>query len=161
MLLLALLLVAALIIAWSTRAWSSGFGRRADTVTERMSLAAKICEASARNAFHVELDHSIESLPTLDDVMKSGFASEIHDDSVYVLGAYLGDVIIREIGGRWSRLAANEKYPKLTLASGEVFDPFDIVTAKMHFPEISLEQEVRRRLEPEPPAEEAPTEDVA
>src|SRR5947209_3233335 len=109
MLLLALLLAAALIIAWSTRAWSSGFGRRADTMTERMSLAAKICEASARSAFNVELDHSLESLSVLDQTISNDFAAAISDDSVYVLGAYLGDVILRELGGRWLRLTAEEK----------------------------------------------------
>ena len=160
MLLLALLLVAALIIAWSTRAWSSGFGRRADTVTERMSLAAKICIASARSAFNVELDRSLESLVTLDEIITKDFADEINDDSVYVLGAYLGDVILNERGGHWSRLNLQEKYPKLTLASGEVFDPFDIVTAKMHFPEISLEQVVRRRVAGSS-TEETPSEHVA
>ena len=161
MFLLALLIAAALIIAWTTRVWSSGFGRRADTVAERLSLAAKICEASARSAFNVELDRSLESLHTLDEIVTKDVASEMSDDSVYVLGAYLGDVILREIGGRWSRLEANEKYPKLLLANGEVFDPFDIVTAKMHFPEISLEQEVRRRLEPPTSAEENPSGNVA
>lgn len=159
MIFLALLLVAALIVAWSTRAWSAGFGRRADTITERMSLAAKICQAAARSAFSVELDHSLESLSSLDGIIDSDFASspQINDDSIHVIGAYLGDVFLREIGGRWSRLDASATYPKILLASGEEFDPFEVVSAKLHFPEISLEQEVRRRLESQASAEENAT----
>src|SRR5580658_160014 len=47
--------------------------RRHTRDEERMATGALICEAAARDAFGVELDHSVESIAMLDALISQGW----------------------------------------------------------------------------------------
>src|ERR1035437_8953806 len=97
MLTIVLLLLAGLAVIAVGRLVIVAFRKRRDTTGDQMELASRICEAAARDAFAIELDHSLESLTTLDELIERGFASarELPDDTLLVLGAYLGQVLVR------------------------------------------------------------------
>jgi hypothetical protein len=87
--------------------------RRSDYSDRKLERAAQICEASARDAFEVELDHTDASLATLDAMISEEW--EASDNStneklrgeLYILGAYVGDVLVRHHSAEWQSKAAS------------------------------------------------------
>jgi hypothetical protein len=103
---------------------------------ERFSTGALICEAAARDAFGVELDHSIESIAKLDELISQGWSQqaanpneEIPDELSFTLASYLGDVFVRNAGARWrhSNDGWSLSFPKLEI----VADPFNLIERKL------------------------------
>ncbi|MDP4199313.1 MAG: hypothetical protein Q8922_10615 [Bacteroidota bacterium] len=116
---------------------STAFGRRGTPTADRMDLAARICEASARDAFSIELDYSIESLPLLDNLIERGFASGsgATDDTKLVLAAYVGQVFVRAGKAIWQE-ARDDSNPRLLMRDNqEVVSPFEIINQKLQAPE--------------------------
>jgi uncharacterized RDD family membrane protein YckC len=76
---------------------------------ENAHEAAAEAVQSSREELGIELDYSIESLETLDrilnDVHVSGRKSREMGGAVIIFGCYLGEVIIRKLGGKWLRAA--------------------------------------------------------
>ncbi|HWF43786.1 MAG TPA: hypothetical protein VG537_04000, partial [Candidatus Kapabacteria bacterium] len=88
--------------------------RRSDYSERKLELAAQICEASARDAFDVELDHTDASLVTLDAMIAEEWRESSDNntnekllDELYVLGAYVGDVLVRHHSAEWHMKAAS------------------------------------------------------
>ncbi len=87
--------------------------RRRKQNKERMNIGARICEAAARDAFGLELDHSPESIASLDSLITHGWGdgtvgtagtndlSAERDDPTFVLGAYVGNVFVRNGKAEW------------------------------------------------------------
>jgi hypothetical protein len=75
---------------------------------ERMTISAKICEAAARDAFGVELDHSMESIILLDSLITNGWSKEpisaedlTKGNTPFIFAAYLGDVFVHHAKAQW------------------------------------------------------------
>src|SRR4051812_12703106 len=74
---------------------------------ENAHEAAAEAVQSSREKLGIELDYSIESLETLDRILNevhvSGRKSQEMGGAVLVFGCYLGEVILRKLGGKWLR----------------------------------------------------------
>ena len=74
---------------------------------ENAHEAAAEAVQSSRDKLGIELDYSIESLETLDrllnDLHASGRKSRDLGGAVILFGCYLGEVLIRKLGGKWVR----------------------------------------------------------
>jgi len=134
---------------------------------ERFATGALICEAAARDAFGVELDHSIESIAKLDALISQGWSGmdanspdELPDELSFTLASYLGDVFVRNSGARWrnSGYGWSLSFPKLEI----VADPFNLIDRKLSDPEhvhlhedaALLIQELERLRNPEKNSQE-------
>ena len=66
---------------------------------------ARIAMALARDEYEAELDLSPASLEVLDALIDSlreeGRDAESAAEALFVLGCYLGEVMVRELGGAW------------------------------------------------------------
>ncbi len=147
MLTIVLLLLATVAAVLLARLFFSGFRKRQLSVAEQMGLASRICIAAAADAFDVELDHSLDSLAKLDELIEQGFAGvlEVTDDTVYVLAAYFGQVLVHTCGAEWQ--AANGQDAKPTLKIGSILEsisPFGMIERKLLAPQdTNLAAEVR------------------
>ena len=108
---LLLFFIALALISFTLRNTSARQARqRKDQNERRMAIGAQICEASARDAFGVELDHSVESIVLLDSVIIRGWGDtpDIPDKRMtdsgtldFIFSAYLGDVFVRNEKAVW------------------------------------------------------------
>lgn len=138
MLTIVLLLLAAVAVVLFARLSFIGFRKRQNSVAEQMDLASRICEAAARDAFDVELDHSLDSLAKLDELIEQGFAGvlEVTDDTVYVLAAYFGQVLVHACGAEWQPASVQNSKPTLRIQSSqESVSPFEIIERKLRTPQ--------------------------
>jgi len=66
---------------------------------------AAIAVAVARNEYDTELDYTPDSLEALDAEIESlredGLDGEGAAEALFVFGCYLGEVLVRHLGGRW------------------------------------------------------------
>jgi hypothetical protein len=70
---------------------------------ERCRELAEVCVQTARRVSGVYLDYSRESLRALDEVIRQGWPVGAQPQEVIgVMGCYLGETIIRRLGGAWS-----------------------------------------------------------
>ena len=74
------------------------------TAADAYRIAEQVVELMRDNT-GVELDFSVESLARVDELLvgwhEGGSTSESMPKNVYLFGCYLGEVIIRNHGGRW------------------------------------------------------------
>ena len=144
-----LLLFAALaLMSLALRSTGLARERRQHSLDEaKMATGALICEAAARDAFGVELDHSIESIAKLDALISEGWSAQTADpitdasgEQSFVLSSYLGDVFVRHSGARWRAddTGWSLGFPKLNL----IAEPFDLIARKLSDIEnVSLQHE--------------------
>lgn len=94
--------------------------------------------------FGIRLDYSLESLETLERYLEDNYPASQGAGSawpavrvgvkIYYLGAYLGEVLLKKIGGRWS---FDEKDPlgqiraELQLANGKRLRPIETVMERI------------------------------
>src|SRR5580765_8088889 len=75
---------------------------------EWMPDHASSAVAAAARVDGIELDYSVDSLDEVDGILgrfhDEGLASSRIAETVFVFGAYIGDVIVRQNGGRWVQL---------------------------------------------------------
>lgn len=138
MLTIVLLLLAAVAVVLFARLSFIGFRKRQNSVAQQMGLASSICEAAARDAFDVELDHSLDSLAKLDELIEQGFTGvlEVTDDTVYVLAAYYGQVLVHACGAEWQSANGQDAKPTLKIGSTlESISPFEMIERKLHAPQ--------------------------
>ena len=107
----------------------------------KMELGARVCRAAARNAFRVDLDHSDQSLPVLDEIMTTGWGHDAahkdlaSKDSVFTMASYLGDVLRRHHGAEWQLERTKHKLPYLYFKTSDLAaSPFDIIEKKLEAP---------------------------
>lgn len=66
---------------------------------------AELCVSMARSVSGVELDYSVESLEVLDGIIeglrREGVVEEQMGETLFAFGCYLGEVFVRQAGGRW------------------------------------------------------------
>ena len=124
-----------------------------------MTIAAHICEAAARDAFGIELDHSTESIPLLDALITKGW-SDVTDitnglsvdnyEPTFVLGSYLGNVFTHHenVEWRWESGEAFLYFRNLRQRNS----PFELIERKRMNPtHVNLEKETELWLHPNPP----------
>jgi hypothetical protein len=141
------ILATGLILVWTARSWTAGLGMRVDSVTTQLQLAARICEAAARNTCKLELSHTLESISDIDNLIERHFISELTADVVYVLGAYIGQTIVDNVNAKWSRVENDRSYPMLEITLGQFYDPFEIIARKFTAPySVSIDLEIRTML---------------
>jgi hypothetical protein len=123
---------------------------------ERMTIGAKICEAAARDAFDIELDHSIESIVQLDAMITNGwgndaigtdetnqikiFESESYDLN-FIFASYLGDTFVRHEHAvwQWEKGEACIYFKK----EKHISYPFILIAHKLQNPkQIHLQDEI-------------------
>jgi hypothetical protein len=67
---------------------------------------AAIAVAVARDGYDTELDYTPDSLDPLDSAIESlreeGKDAEGAAEELFVFGCYLGEVLVRHLGGRWT-----------------------------------------------------------
>ena len=100
-----------------------------DNAAEHAELAVR----AAREEFDAVLDYSPESLDEVDAQVEAlrdqGYSGEDVAEPLFVLGCYLGEVMVRRLGGRWvptlrSPLAGISPWPMVvTLPGGSTWDP--------------------------------------
>jgi hypothetical protein len=123
---------------------------------EQMTIGARICEIVARDAFGIELDHSMESITALDALITNGWAdtaagtntwSNEEHDPTFVLGSYLGDIFIRHEHSEW-QWEHDEAF--LYFSNGKrTVSPFDLIQRKLREPlEVHLKEETTKWLIP-------------
>lgn len=90
---------------------------------EHAALAVEL----ARKEFDTDLDYSPGSLSRVDEEVESlredGFSGEDVAETLFVLGCYLGEVLVRHLGGRWvatptSPLAKVSPWPMVVVLPG-------------------------------------------
>ena len=88
---------------------------------------AKLAVEASRQEFEVQLDYSAGSLEALDEQIESlreeGLTGEDAAELLFVFGCYLGQVMVRGLGGRWtptprSRLADISPWPMVVVLPG-------------------------------------------
>jgi len=134
--------------------------RVAATENTNMKLASQICEAAARDAFHIELDYSIESLNALDAAIATNWTdvqgSGISSDTLTVFASYVGEIFVRRFGAEWKEVKAESAVPYLFFRDADLkASPFDLVEQKLaqpaaislHSAAQSLLDELSRRRE--------------
>jgi hypothetical protein len=123
---------------------------------ERMAIGARICEAAARDAFGIELDHAVESIAELDALITTGwgngaigteerqqtngFGSEKYD-LAFILASYLGDAFVRQGNAewRWEKGEACIYFKK----EKRISYPSILIEHKLHNPnQIHLQDEI-------------------
>ena len=124
--------------------------RRQAQAQDRFETAAQICEAAARDAFHITLDHSLRSIDQLDEMIDNGWSNvesqHLQNDTSFVMGAYLGDVFVRNQLAEWTASSQNMPRPFLYFPlSKKTVSPFDIIEQKLNGPSsIHLPSETAR-----------------
>lgn len=117
-----------------------------------MTIGADICEAAARDAFGVELDHSMESIALLNSLIINGWGvgtnpisgtnepSTERFDPTFIFGAYLGEVFVRTGIAEW-RWENSEAFLYFRNSKRKNF-PFDLIERKLREPnQIDLAEE--------------------
>jgi len=94
---------------------------------------ARLAVELARDEFGDTLDFSPGSLETLDGevetVREDGLSGEDAAEALFVIGCYLGEVMVRHLSGRWtptarSPLGSLSPWPMVvTLPDGSAWDP--------------------------------------
>jgi hypothetical protein len=94
---------------------------------------AQLAVEVAWEEFEVVLDYSPSSLESLDSQIESfreeGLTGEEAAETLFVFGCYLGEVMVRSLGGRWiptahSPLAGISPWPMVVLLpGGSAWDP--------------------------------------
>ena len=147
MLLLLVIVLAAVILVTSGRVWSTAVVRRENNLLERLDIASRICEGVARSTCNIALDHTLESIPKLDELIEHNSTSDWQQDVQYVIGAYLGETLRSDADAKW-KLEKGHSYPVLLLNANR-FDPFDLVLRKISAPNsVSIDREIRMLLSP-------------
>ncbi|HET6402094.1 MAG TPA: hypothetical protein VFH95_11940 [Candidatus Kapabacteria bacterium] len=126
--------------------------RQQSELDDRMALGASICIAATREAFGVELDHSLDSIHTLDILISQGWSDSPAEqtesngkpnDLTFVLASYLGTAISEHTGARW-RIENGKTVLFFQEHSVSAF-PFDLIERKLRDPEqVHLEEEIER-----------------
>lgn len=108
----------------------------ADQATERFvaQLPQLLAELEQRAAvlFEATLSPSMAGLPALRQIvdflwqMRASFDERDRQINVLLLGAYLGEIVRREQGGRW-RVAAAHGLPVVDLPDGQEFSPMVVM----------------------------------
>src|SRR5690242_15429273 len=66
---------------------------------------AESCVSAVKNVDNIDLDYSVESLRVLDRLIEQfradGTTSEQIGETLYAFGCYVGEVVVRNAGGRW------------------------------------------------------------
>ena len=120
--------------------------RRDDYSERRLELGARICEAAAKDAFGVDLDHTDESLTKLDELIADGWtgadtiasSAESQRDPLYVFASYVGDILVRHHQAEWrlSIISSGTPWPSLYFKAADLTaSPFEMVERKLHDPE--------------------------
>lgn len=157
MVLILLVFLAALAVVALLRRSPSFVRKRSVDIGERMELAAKVCEAAARDSFRIHLDYSLESLTVLDGLIDREFKSNVATDDVgLVLAAYVGEVLVRQHKAKWLQPVSDEQ-PKLRLPDhAEAISPFELVDEKLKSPDtVSLAQRAEELFAPLPDVTDA------
>ena len=102
---------------------------------------AQLAVEAAWEEFEVDLDYSPASLESVDSQVESlreeGMNGEDAAEALFVLGCYLGQVMVRALGGRWlatarSPLADISPWPMVVvLPGGSAWDPIGKVYKRL------------------------------
>jgi hypothetical protein len=108
-------------------------GLRYPATPDNAGEHARLAVAASREEFGDELDYSPASLEALDAEIESlreeGMTGEDVAETLFVMGCYLGEVMVRALGGRWvatarSSLAGLSPWPMVVeLPGGTAWDP--------------------------------------
>jgi len=108
---------------------------------DNASEHAELAVAAARSAFDHELDFSEASVDLVDAEVESwrdeGLTGEEVAEQLFVLGCYVGEVMVRLLGGRWvatlvSPLKGISPWPLVVmLPSGATWDPIGKVYKRL------------------------------
>lgn len=89
---------------------------------------AKEAVKSAREIFKVDLDFSPKSVKHIDKIIDEGWGAPLGERKAYefamsilTLGSYLGEVIIKHLGGRWQE-ASQESNPVEKMLQSKIVD---------------------------------------
>ena len=91
-----------------------------------MSECAIDAVEAAKQEFNIELDHSVESVSLVDDILLS-FVDKYHDqvlenEAVFticnIFGAYIGEICRETLGGEWLYDQSNPDAPYVLLVIG-------------------------------------------
>ncbi|AIF46477.1 hypothetical protein [Dyella japonica] len=112
---------------------------------------------SMRDTYGLCLDHSLESLAHLDDVLatwhEDGATADTMTPSIFAFGSYAGEVLCEHEPGRWIEPPTNDHgawddlFPFVRLLDGREWRPIGLAfAALMDGPPYSLLQSARRLL---------------
>ena len=114
---------------------------RYPATAENASDHARLAVDVAREEFESRLDYSPGSLEEVDGEIESmreeGLTGEEAAEALFVFGCYLGEVMVRFLGGRWvatsrSPLAGVSPWPMVVvLPSGTSWDPIGKVYKRL------------------------------
>jgi hypothetical protein len=114
---------------------------RYPATAENASDHARLAVEVAREEFESRLDYSPGSLEEVDGEIESmredGLTGEEVAEALFVFGCYLGEVMVRFLGGRWvptsrSPLAGVSPWPMVVvLPSGSSWDPIGKVYKRL------------------------------
>jgi hypothetical protein len=126
--------------------------RQQTELDDRMALGSSICIAAARDAFGVELDRSLGSIPALDALISQGWneasLEETESDGkpsdlTFVFASYLGTTVSKHTGARWR--IENGKTVLFFQEQNVSAFPFDLIERKLRDPErVHLGEEIER-----------------
>lgn len=101
-----------------------------DQVPPRVQEYADQVVTYVRNALGVTLEYNSDTLPVLDHYLKTVQGAQPATLQLVVItaGAYFGEVVRRQVGGRWE-LIGEEKEWRMVVPTGLNFAPAGIVAA--------------------------------
>jgi len=77
-----------------------------------------------KRQFKIDLEYNLKGVQILDMIMDSGF------NDIVLVGGFLGEVIVRNIGGSW-KMATPREQSFIESPTGAKVNPFDIASAKV------------------------------
>lgn len=82
----------------------------------------------AKEIFEMKLDFTSDSIKTLDNIIEEGWKTPMRESEAYELsmsilslGSYLGETIIKKLGGRW-QVDTTEENPVEKMLSAKIVD---------------------------------------
>ncbi|WP_427979754.1 hypothetical protein, partial [Agarivorans sp.] len=87
-------------------------------IKKLMADCAKDAQNFAKQNYNFELKMAASSVPMVDEILSQIDGDDISDQDLftlsYMLGAFLGEVFIREVGGHWIYQEETEEEPPQT-----------------------------------------------
>ena len=143
---------------------------------EKLEIGANICHAAARDAFAISLDRTLGSLEVLDRMIEQGWplgsehesATDTRDiedtttekadaedalavnsipDEQFVVGCYVGSVIVNELQGEWRVDSELHRWPYIYFSRADLaVSPFELTQKKFEAPSTFALAEAVERL---------------
>jgi hypothetical protein len=98
---------------------------------EELLMLDRITVSAARDSSGAVLDHSDQSIVTLEDLLIAKQSVPLHTaEEIIAVGGYLGEVLVRNHAGVWMNEEASHPLPFIVFPNGVRASSFDLVQSQ-------------------------------